>query len=91
MFLIFIVVNLCVLILRFSQPDHPRPFRVPLSVKGVAIVPILGIATVFVLLPRLEGRAWWITGLFSIVGLGLHALHRVQIRRKKSSTHLLVH
>ena len=36
----FILVNVGVIVLRYTRPDMPRPFRVPLS----PVLPIIGIA-----------------------------------------------
>ena len=38
-FVLFVAVNTSVVRLRFTQPERPRPFRLPLSIAGVAIIP----------------------------------------------------
>lgn len=43
--LVFILVNLSLIWLRFKQPDTERQFRVPLSIKRFPILPALGIVT----------------------------------------------
>jgi basic amino acid/polyamine antiporter, APA family len=53
-FVTFIAVNASVVLLRRSVPDQPRPFRVPLSVRGTPVLPLLGIAASFGLLLQLE-------------------------------------
>jgi APA family basic amino acid/polyamine antiporter len=48
-------------------PDRERPFRVPLSVRGVPILPLIGVLLSIALMTQLEGRAL-------VVGLGAGAL-----------------
>lgn len=42
--LVFIVINSTVIYLRLSKPDLQRPFRVPLSVAGWPLLPVVSIA-----------------------------------------------
>lgn len=42
-YVLFVVVNLVVIILRKRMPNHPRQFTVRGSIRGVPILPILGI------------------------------------------------
>ena len=41
--LVFVAVNIALIVLRFRAPDKDRPFKVPLSVGKVPILPILAI------------------------------------------------
>jgi len=45
----FAVVNLCVLVLRVRRPDMQRPFRIPLNLGPVPILPALGMISALVL------------------------------------------
>jgi APA family basic amino acid/polyamine antiporter len=56
-YVVFLSVNATVVVLRFRLPDRHRPFRVPLAVRGVPIIPILGFLTTVLLMTRLEPRA----------------------------------
>ena len=49
-FLTFILVNACVIALRIRQPDVPRPFRIPGSVRNVPVISVLAIAMLLTLL-----------------------------------------
>jgi APA family basic amino acid/polyamine antiporter len=40
-FVLFVAVNLSVVRLRFSQPDRPRPFRLPITVARMPLIPAL--------------------------------------------------
>jgi APA family basic amino acid/polyamine antiporter len=61
----FIIVCTAVLMMRYIDPDAPRPFRCPL----VPLVPVLGIGTCLVLMLSLPAANWW--RLFAWLGLGL--------------------
>ncbi|MEM3364050.1 MAG: APC family permease [Candidatus Micrarchaeia archaeon] len=53
-FMTFIIVNLSVIFLRLKEPRAKRPFKVPLSIGRVPILPVLGILTVIFLTLNLE-------------------------------------
>ena len=62
-------VDLAVVVLRFREPDRPRPFRIRGCVGRVPVVPVLGLAAVLVVLPALRVEA---LGLgFALVALGV--------------------
>jgi basic amino acid/polyamine antiporter, APA family len=61
-YVVFLAVNGTVLILRHTRPRAPRPFAVAGTIGGVPLVPVLGFASVVVMMTRLEPRA---------IGLGL--------------------
>ncbi len=42
-YVLFIIVNLVLIILRKRMPDHPRQFVVRGSIRGVPVLPVLGI------------------------------------------------
>jgi len=45
----FAAVNLALIVLRRREPTRERPFRVPLSVGGIPVLPVLGIAMTLLL------------------------------------------
>jgi APA family basic amino acid/polyamine antiporter len=57
-YVIFISVNIAIVALRFKLPDHERPFRVPLAIGRLPLVPLAGIATVVLMMAFLEPTAW---------------------------------
>lgn len=72
----FVAVNVALIVLRYSQPDIERPFRVPLSIRGFAVLPAFGAATAVLLITQLDGTAMLAgTGLLVVV-LGLRAVTR---------------
>lgn len=60
---IFIAVNVSLIVLRFRAQDVPRTFVTPFRVGRVPVLPVLGIATVLLMIGNLEWRAW-------LIGLG---------------------
>ena len=66
-----------VLVLRFTRPDIPRPFRTPL----VPLVPLLGIACCLYLMFNLPKDTW--IRLLAWMGIGLVIYFTYGIRRSK--------
>ena len=61
----FILVCTAVLILRRTEPERPRPFRVP----GGPVLPALGILSCLALMAGLPGETWLRLGLWLALGL----------------------
>jgi APA family basic amino acid/polyamine antiporter len=61
-YVVFLAVNGTVIILRRTHPDLPRPFVVAGTIRGVPVLPILGIASVVLMMTRLDPLA---------IGLGI--------------------
>ena len=53
-YVVFVAVNLAVVVLRRRRPAVSRPFRTPGSVGWVPVLPLLGLAAVAVMPPRLD-------------------------------------
>ena len=62
--LAFVIVCAAVLIMRRTNPDAKRPFRVPL----VPLVPILGIGTCLLLMFSLPAENWLRLGVWLLIG-----------------------
>ena len=69
--LAFVIVCGAVLIMRRTNPNAARPFRVPL----VPLVPILGIIFCLVLMFSLPSENWLRLGIWLAVGLGIYFLY----------------
>jgi APA family basic amino acid/polyamine antiporter len=61
----FAVVCIGVVILRYTKPDMPRPFRTP----GSPVVPLLGVAMCIYLMTSLPAITWWSFGIWTLVGV----------------------
>ena len=53
-YIVFVAVNLAVVVLRRRRPETPRPFRSPGSIGWVPVLPLLVLAAVAVMVPRLD-------------------------------------
>jgi basic amino acid/polyamine antiporter, APA family len=60
--LAFLAVNLTLIVLRFRQPELPGPFRVPLSVGRLPLIPVFAMASIVVLLASFEMQVYAIGG-----------------------------
>lgn len=67
-FVMFIVTNVVLVILRFRQPDLPRPFRVWGSIGRLPLVPVLGLGVTVVLMGRLHLDALALALVLVVVG-----------------------
>jgi APA family basic amino acid/polyamine antiporter len=65
----FVLVCLGVMILRYTRPDQPRPFRLPL----MPLVPLLGMATCLGLMAFLPTLTWIRFGVWTIIGIFVYA------------------
>jgi len=63
-FIGFAAVNLSLIVLRYTRPDLDRPFRVPLSIGRMPVLPLVALASVAFLTVNLESDAL-------LVGVGL--------------------
>ena len=66
--LAFVIVCAGVLVLRYKQPDLPRPFRTPM----VPFVPIMGILICFGLMAFLPGDTWIRLLVWLAIGLAIY-------------------
>lgn len=67
----FVLVNLGVIILRYTKPDMPRPFRVPLA----PVFPAIGIALCLYLMSDLPWETWLRFGLWLVLGLIIYVAY----------------
>lgn len=66
-FIGFGAVNASLIVLRYTDPDTPRPFRVPLNIGRLPLLPLVALASVVFMMANLETNA-------ILIGLGLFAL-----------------
>ena len=72
----FVFVNLVTIMLRKTEPNLERPFRIRGTIGWVPIVPVLGLVVVVVVSGQLELRAAFLATVLIAIGVGVHWLHR---------------
>lgn len=81
--LAFVAVHGALIVLRFRAPDRPRPFRVPLAVGRVPVLPVLGLASAGLLLVHFDLETYLGGGIALGASLLLHIVLRGR-RRSRS-------
>jgi APA family basic amino acid/polyamine antiporter len=70
----FVLVCFGVIVLRFSQPDLPRPFRSPYS----PLFPALGMISCGTLMAFLPAQTWWRFLIWLAMGLVVYFVYSKQ-------------
>jgi len=68
-FIGFAAVNVSLIVLRYTRPDVPRPFRVPLNVGRLPLLPIVALASVAFMTANLERNALLIGAALFVSGV----------------------
>jgi amino acid transporter len=56
--LVFTAVHVAVIVLRLRAPAPPPPFRIPLSVRGIPVGPLLGVAVNGLLITQFTAKVY---------------------------------
>lgn len=75
----FSAVNVAVIVLRLKKPRLERPFRLPFAIRGVPLIPVLGVAATLLLALRFE-RAVYIAGAVAVAVAGAIIAARSRLR-----------
>lgn len=78
-FVTFIAVNVSLIVLRRTDPGAARPFRVPIALRGVPVLPVIGIVASLGLLAQLE-PAVLLTGLAITAAAAIAAVVGARLR-----------
>jgi APA family basic amino acid/polyamine antiporter len=76
-FFAFVLVCIGVIVLRYTKPDYPRPFRLPL----MPLVPILGTLACLGLMSQLPQLTWVRFGLWTIIGIVVYLAYGLKHSR----------
>jgi APA family basic amino acid/polyamine antiporter len=72
----FAVINAAVIVLRYKQPDTPRPFRIPGNIGKFPLLPLLGVASAVLMLINVGYLAAVIGMMLLIAGALVFVLRR---------------
>ena len=78
----FFAVNVVLIVLRYRMPGHERPFRVPLAIGRLPVLPVLAIASIALLLMHFEWQIY-AAGCIALAASALAFGVRQWSRRKK--------
>jgi basic amino acid/polyamine antiporter, APA family len=76
----FVLVCFGVMVLRYTKPHQPRPFRLPF----MPVVPILGMLACLGLMAFLPGLTWIRFGVWTIIGIIVYAAYGLKHSRLAS-------
>jgi amino acid transporter len=74
--LAFLAVNFSLIVLRYRLPHHTRPFRVPLSIGRLPLLPIAAILSIVLLLANFERQIYLIGTVALCVTVVIYVLRR---------------
>ena len=77
-YVVFLAVNATVVILRRTHPELRRPFAVIGTIRGVPVLPVLGFASVTIMMTQLDPRAIGVGSAACTVGLTVGWLLRAR-------------
>lgn len=76
-YVVFLVVNLTLVILRLKLPDQPRVFRVPGSIGRIPVIPVIALVTVLGLMTQLDLEAIGLGVCLIVAGIVIPPLLRI--------------
>lgn len=74
--LVFIAVQMAMIVLRYRKPESKRPFRVPLSVGKLPLLPVLGILITAALLTQFETIVYGVGIVAIALGIAVYLIHQ---------------
>jgi APA family basic amino acid/polyamine antiporter len=82
LFIAFSVINAALIRLRFTEPDTPRPFRVPGRIGRVPLIPALGIIGAVIMMARTALLPALLAGGLVVSGILVHVWIRHGARKR---------
>lgn len=80
--IVFSVINLAVIVLRFTKPNLKRPFRIPVSIARIPLAPALGILISLALAFQYDLKVYITFFLGSILGFAAYIFSKKNTKRR---------
>lgn len=74
--LAFLIVNIALIVLRFSQPEQTRPFRIPLAIGKLPIFPCLAALLCLIFLFQFKSQIYLLGLATFVVSIGIYLLSK---------------
>ena len=71
-YVMFLVVNVVVILLRLQRPEAPRPFKIAGSIQSIPVIPVLGIASTLAMSFQLQLQPLLVAIGLLAIGVVLH-------------------
>jgi APA family basic amino acid/polyamine antiporter len=84
-FLTFASVNLSAILLRIRKPDWNRPFRTPLSIKQIPLIPLCGLLSCSLMVTQFRLDVIGLTGLVILIGVLTYSLFNVVKAKRRTA------
>jgi APA family basic amino acid/polyamine antiporter len=68
-FIGFGAVNVSLIVLRFTRPEVPRPFKVPLNIGRFPVLPVVALASILFMMLNLDTNALLVGGGLFVMGI----------------------
>lgn len=82
--IVFSGINFSVIVLRFTQPNLKRPFKIPGSIGGVPVIPVLGVLISLVLAAQYNFKVYTVFAIGTAFGILVYLFANKKV---KSRTH----
>jgi APA family basic amino acid/polyamine antiporter len=82
----FVIINAAVIVLRFTEPDTPRPFHIPGNLGRLPIVPVLGVVSSLFLLVQVGLSTILLGVAFAGMGVPVFLISRRHRRNYSGNT-----
>jgi len=83
-YLMFVMVNIIVIVLRVQRPDETRPFRIPGDIGKVPVLPILGLVVTVVMASQLEISSIALAACLTAIGPVLFLVVRMGYGKQRT-------
>ena len=83
-YLMFLLVNVIVIMLRFGRPDEVRPFRIPGNMGKLPILPILGVVATVLMASQLEVASIALAFVLTAIGPVLFLVVRMRYGKQRT-------